>query len=78
MVDSRYMEFDFVGWSDSGKTKRWDVLSKSTQGILGHILWYGAWRQYCFYPSPQTVFNSSCMGDICEFIDEEMEARRTK
>lgn len=74
MVKSKYMEFDKIG--DTGKTEIWNILSKSSGFILGKISWYGPWRQYCFLPSPNSVFNNSCMSDIQKFIKILMEDRR--
>lgn len=74
MIESKYMEFDKVG--DTGKTEIWNVLSKRTEYILGQIKWFGHWRQYCFWPSPHSVFNVGCMDDIKKFINELMEKRR--
>jgi len=73
-IMSKYMEFDKVG--DTGKTEIWNIISKSSEFILGQIKWYGPWRQYCFFPSPNSVFNNGCMEDIKKFIGELMSARR--
>ena len=73
MIDSKYMEFDKIG--DTGKTEIWNILSKSSGFILGQIKWYGAWRQYCFFPSSQCVFNIGCMDDIKKKINE-LKAKR--
>jgi len=75
MVESKYIEFNKIG--STGKTDIWDILSKSSGFILGKIKWYGAWRQYCFFPSPNCVFNNSCMDDIKKMISELMAQRRT-
>ena len=74
-IKSRYLEFDRIGYT--GKTDVWDVLSKSQESILGKIKWYGPWRQYCFFPSPNTIFNPECMADISKKIKELMELRRS-
>ena len=71
---SKYMEFDKV--RDTGKTEIWNIISKSSEFILGQIKWYGPWRQYCFFPSPNSVFNNGCMDDIKKFINNLMSARR--
>ena len=71
---SEYMEFFKAG--HTGKTEIYDVLSKSSGGVLGHIKWYPAWRQYCFFPSPQCVFNNGCMSDIIGFIKGLMDERK--
>jgi hypothetical protein len=58
------------------KTMVWWIVSKSSGSVLGKIKWYGAWRQYCFYPENYTIFNTGCMESINEFIKEQMAARR--
>jgi len=61
-----------------GKTGIWLVLNKSSQTKLGIIKWYGAWRQYCFYPEVeyQTIFSKGCLEDINSFIKMQMDERR--
>jgi len=76
MVESKYLEFDKVG--DTGKTEIWNVLSRSSGFILGQIKWYSAWRQYCFWPTSDTIFNPECMDDITKAIRELMEQRKNK
>jgi hypothetical protein len=73
MIESRYLEFDRVGYT--GKTDVWNVLSRSTGFVLGQIKWFGRWRQYCFFPTPKSVFNPKCMEDICKLIKELMALR---
>lgn len=75
-VKSQYLEFEMVG--DTGKTTIWDVLSKSNGFILGKIKWYPQWRQYCFFPTSETVFNHACLKDIHSCIKELMAERRGK
>jgi hypothetical protein len=45
---------------------------------IGEIKWFGKWRQYCFYPSPDTIWNTGCMKDICEVINDLMNKRKVK
>ncbi len=73
-MESKYMEFDKTG--DTGKTEIWNILSKSNGYILGQIKWYGAWRQYCFFPSALCIFNNSCLSDIQKFTKELMDKRK--
>jgi hypothetical protein len=73
MFESRYLEFDQIG--STGKTDIWDVRSKSQGSVLGEIKWFGRWRQYCFWPSPNTIFNPECMADISKVIKELMARR---
>lgn len=62
LMASQYM--DFVEINTSGKTKRYAIFSLSNRSQLGEIKWWGPWRQYCFFPADDTVFNSGCMEDI--------------
>jgi hypothetical protein len=74
MKENKYLEYFKSG--HTGKTEVYDVLSKSSGAVLGHIKWYGPWRQYCFFPSPQTVFNPDCLNHINAFIGEQMAERK--
>lgn len=70
---------DFVEWDQppiTGKTKVWNIISRGSGRLLGQIRWYGPWRQYCFYPTAETLFNVGCMGDIIAFIEAHKKDRR--
>ena len=43
----------------SGKTRGFEVWNKSGDYLIGEIEWYGAWRQYCFFPCKdfEEIFN---------------------
>lgn len=58
------------------KTKVVYVLSASLGIYLGEIRWKGGWRQYCFYPAPDTVFSVGCMKDIQDEIQRLMKEWR--
>jgi hypothetical protein len=45
------------------RTRRFTV-SSARGAVLGEIKWYGAWRQYCFWPAPRTIFNKGCLTDL--------------
>lgn len=60
------------------KTKVWAVVSKSQGSTLGTIKWHGAWRTYCFFPSPDCLFSSGCLTDITSWIDQAMKERRAR
>jgi hypothetical protein len=36
---------------------------------LGTIKFYSKWRNYGFYPEKETLFDSSCLGEIQTFIN---------
>ncbi len=58
------------------KTSIWECFNNKSDYHLGTVKWYGSWRQYCFFPSSNTVFNKGCMEDINDFITQLMEERK--
>lgn len=75
MAKSKYVEFDYVGDTDTGKTEIWNVLSIKHGHILGQIKWYGGWRQYCFHSAPHCIFNNECLSFISRKITDLMILR---
>lgn len=75
---SEYLEFERHDPPPDRKTPVVRVLSKRTGQPLGSIAWYGPWRQFCFYPSPETIFNVGCLRDIEDQIGLLMAERRRK
>lgn len=73
---SEYLHFESLGKSASGKTLVYGVISVTQGDLLGHIRWYGPWRQYCFFPAPGTIWNVGCLNDINQFIARLMAERR--
>lgn len=71
---SQWLEFEQS--AHTGKTVIVRVLSKAHGDVLGTIRWYGAWRQYAFYPATGTLFNVGCLADIEAYIRELMQARK--
>lgn len=74
------LKVDFVGKSgylryvelpnEGLKTSVFAVNSVNHGNQLGTIRWYGAWRQYVFYPDPVTLFNPTCLKEIAEFCSD--------
>lgn len=73
--ETTYLVFRKEGESPSGKTEIHSVNSRSSGAILGVIKWYGAWRQYCFFPANDTIFNRGCMEDIISYSSKLSHAR---
>lgn len=68
---------EFILYDNTGKTNKYAVRTKDDSRFkLGEIRWFGRWRKYAFFPESQTVFESQCLGDIAEFIDELMRDRK--
>jgi len=63
---------------ETGKTQIWDCCNKSIEVGLGRIKWHGSWRQYCFFPTEDTLFSQGCLKDIVHFIGQLMDERKPK
>lgn len=59
------------------KTRTYAVVSRSQGVELGRIKWYGAWRQYCFSPNPETLWSDGCLADITSFLKRLRTERKT-
>lgn len=73
---SKYIEFKQIPFT--GKTKRFNIMSKSSGNRLGRIYWYPHWRQYTFLPDDSTVWNKDCLKDIQDFLQQLMDERKKK
>lgn len=69
-----YLIFDEVEWS--GKTKKVAVVSAQHGATLGWIKWYGAWRQYAFFPLADTIWNPDCLKAVNTMIQTLMAERK--
>lgn len=65
---SEYIAFQQSGTSISGKTEVWDVVATRTQTSLGRIKWFPRWRQYAFFPTSDTIFNTDCLNKISNHV----------
>jgi len=76
--ETQYLIFEETAVPPHFKTGRWVVRNKESGIPLGTIEWYSHWRQYCFliYTDHGAVYSRSCMKDIIDFIDEQMEKRK--
>lgn len=68
--EEQYLTFRME--SHGEKTSIWGVYSARHDFLLGQIRWWGAWRQYTFFPQDDTLYNRSCMREIAAFIDRQM------
>jgi len=75
---SEYKYFYLILIDDTGKTSKWAIANNKGDFKLGEIKWYAPWRQYCFFPGNNVVFNKTCMLDILDFIDQLNALRSTK
>jgi hypothetical protein len=59
-----FVEIDISKRKPTPKTLLVLVNSARTGDPLGEIKWYGPWRQYCFFPLENTIFNNGCLDEI--------------
>ena len=70
----RIVEVDNTGL----KTRRWMIENKKTGTVLGHIGWYGGWRQYIVQFSQKCIFSAGCLDDIQKFVAQANADHKTK
>jgi hypothetical protein len=75
--ETKYLRFVEVVWP--GKTRKWEVQSIRQNGhVLGHVGWWGPWRQYAFHPVDKTLWDAKCLSDVIGFIARQMEDWRAE
>ena len=65
------LEYEYLVFREKrkiGKTSIWSCCNKRHGEELGEVKWYGAWRQYCYFPTVQAVYSSGCLDDIAKFM----------
>ena len=45
---------------------------------LGHIKFYGSWRKFVFHPACDTLFDSKCLTEIINIINELQTSWKNK
>ncbi len=58
------------------KTKVVVVFNKHHQQIIGEIRWFSKWRQYCFFPCTDTIWNITCLTEVNAVIKQLMDERK--
>jgi len=72
-MEDKFIEFNLVqqlGTLKKPKTGVYAVRNIKSQQIIGWIKWYSHWRQYCFFPEPETVYSKGCLKDTINFMEE--------
>ena len=67
-LSPRWVTFDFVGASPSGKTMRVMVHAKEDGETLGIIQWRSGWRCYVFEPA-NAIFEWGRLRDIANELE---------
>lgn len=70
----KYVNFQHIGFSPTGKTKIWAVTGKNgAEDGIGLIKWHGAWRKYCYF-SDEAFYDWDCLrliADFCESVTKD-------
>jgi hypothetical protein len=74
--ETKYLSFVINYVKGKGKTKVIDIVNNHYHEVIGEIKWFGRWRQYCFFPIAETVWNKTCLDDVQEVIKNLMEERK--
>ena len=74
--ETKYLVFEEL--PTKTKTRYVNVINIRSGNFIGEIKWYGPWRQYCFFPDMDTVWNPKCLDDVNAVIRELMEERKVK
>ena len=77
-MKTEYEYIYFAKLPPKPKTVVYECRSIKTTESLGVVRWYGPWRQYCFFPGKDTIFNVGCMSDVIDFIKQLPRATRRK
>lgn len=74
--ETKYLTFDSQK-SFGKKTNTIYICNRASGHEIATIEWYGAWRQYCFFPTREfdTVWNLGCLKDIMSVIEMLMKER---
>lgn len=78
MTSKRYLYFNRTTTPER-KTSTYDIMKNEGDGTasyLGVIKWYFPWRRFVFEAAPDTFWDSGCLKEVTEKIDELMEARK--
>lgn len=75
-MQTQYKYIHFENMNVKGKLPQYICLNNTSGAILAVVKWYSPWRQYCFFPLAETIFNTGCLDDVKDFIRQLMEERK--
>ncbi len=76
LTDYEYIRIEKI--DSKLKTNMYAIHNIKTGAVLGVIKWFGAWRQYCFFPNSLTIFSKGCLNDIESFLDNLKSSKQKK
>lgn len=61
------------------KTEVWHVCpTEGNAAPIGEVRWYPAWRKYCYFAAPETVYEQVCLRDIAQFCESATEIHKSR
>jgi hypothetical protein len=82
-VQPRFWQGSHVTFRDDGyispgsSTRKFAVLSKLDNSLLGYVKWFNNWRQYTFFPLG-SVLIKTVLREIADFCEETTKAHKQK
>ena len=70
----KYLVFNVL--KELPKTHVYEVKNRLTGVPIATIRWYGPWRKYTLQPLSDTIWNTGCLKEVADFIDELMRGRK--
>ena len=64
----KYKYIYFVEIEQKPKTKIYSCRNNKNDVELGQVKYFPIWRQYCYFPTIQSVYSDGCLNDIVDFI----------
>ena len=68
-MKTRYNHIHFIE-SSGQKEKYWLCCNNKTNAGLGIVEYYSRWRRWVFTGYESAIFDSSCLRDIADFLDQ--------
>ncbi len=73
---AEYKYISFALEDIKSRTYVWACKNNKSGLKLGTVKWYSPWRQYCYFPSANTILNRGCAYSIGDFIGKQMLERK--
>ncbi len=70
--------FDKGRVNKKGKTKQFDVISRTNRSVLGTVKWWAGLRSYCFFPLNLTMYTDCRLREIAQFCEGRTQEELAK
>lgn len=59
-----------------GHPHGWVITNNRSGETIGYVVWYPAWRQYCFRADLEAIWNKDCLRTIADFCERRTTERK--